>query len=71
MRHAFPAGSQVVWTPIECAFYGALVAAAIITPTSDILNTCLFDAPMIALYGISIGVAWLVNSTRERGARSV
>jgi hypothetical protein len=30
-----------------------------------------FDAPMIALDGISIGVAWLVNSTRERGARSV
>jgi len=33
--------------------------------TTDILDMCLFAAPMIALYAISIGVAWLVNSTRE------
>jgi len=32
------------------------VAAAIITPTTDILDMCLFAAPMIALYAISI---WL------------
>jgi hypothetical protein len=37
------------------------VLAAIITPTTDILNMCLFAAPMVGLYGISIGVAWLVN----------
>jgi sec-independent protein translocase protein TatC len=42
------------------------VVAAIITPTADILNMCLFAAPMIALYALSIGVAWLVNSTRRR-----
>jgi len=30
-----------------------------------------FEALMIALYAISIGVAWLVNSTRERGAGAV
>ena len=40
------------------------VVAAIITPTADILNMCLFAAPMVALYAISIGVAWLVNSKR-------
>jgi Sec-independent protein secretion pathway component TatC len=27
---------------------------------------CLFAAPMVALYGIGIEVASLVNSTRER-----
>jgi sec-independent protein translocase protein TatC len=37
-----------------------------VTPTTDILNMCLFAAPMVALYAISIGVAWLVNSARER-----
>jgi sec-independent protein translocase protein TatC len=37
-----------------------------ITPTTDILNMCLFAAPMIALYGVSIGVAWLVSSARKR-----
>jgi sec-independent protein translocase protein TatC len=36
------------------------VVAAIITPTADILNMCLFAAPMIGLYALSIGVAWLV-----------
>src|SRR6266851_5619347 len=47
------------------------IIAAIVTPTADILNMCLFAAPMVALYAISIGVAWLVNSKREGGAGSV
>ena len=47
------------------------IIAAIVTPTADILNMCLFAAPMVALYVISIGVAWLVNSKRERGAGAV
>src|SRR3984893_13134289 len=47
------------------------VVAAIVTPTTDILNMCLFGAPMVALYAIGIGVAWLVNSARERGAGAV
>jgi sec-independent protein translocase protein TatC len=48
-----------------------LYVAAIVTPTADILNMCLFAAPMVALYAISIVVAWLVNSNRERGAGAV
>jgi sec-independent protein translocase protein TatC len=44
------------------------IIAAIVTPTADILNMCLFAAPMAALYALSIGVAWLVNCKRERGA---
>ena len=47
------------------------IIAAIVTPTADILNMCLFACPMIALYAISIGVAWMVNSTRERTAGPV
>src|SRR5271168_912662 len=42
------------------------VVAAIITPTADILNMCLFAAPMIALYALSIGVAWVVDPARRR-----
>jgi sec-independent protein translocase protein TatC len=42
------------------------IVAAIITPTTDILNMCLFAAPMAALFALSIGVAWLVNSARRR-----
>jgi len=44
------------------------VIAAIVTPTTDILNMCIFAAPMIALYGISIGVAWAVHP-KQRAAR--
>lgn len=47
------------------------VIAAIITPTADILNMCLFAAPMIALYALSIGVAWVVNSTRRRATSAL
>jgi sec-independent protein translocase protein TatC len=43
-----------------------------VTPTTDILNMCIFAAPMIVLYLFSIGVAWLVHPKRrkEREAKS-
>ena len=44
------------------------IVAAIVTPTTDILNMCIFAAPMIALYAVSIGVAWLVHP-KTRAAR--
>jgi sec-independent protein translocase protein TatC len=36
------------------------VAAAVITPTGDPVNLMIFTAPMIALYGISIVIVWVV-----------
>ncbi|HEY3972516.1 MAG TPA: twin-arginine translocase subunit TatC [Candidatus Sulfotelmatobacter sp.] len=42
------------------------IVAAIVTPTTDILSMCIFASPMIALYGVSIGVAWLVHPTQRR-----
>ena len=60
-----------MWRNLRYSILVIFVVAAIVTPTADILNMCLFAAPTIALYAISIGVAWLVNSTRERGAGSV
>jgi sec-independent protein translocase protein TatC len=44
------------------------VIAAIVTPTPDIVNMCIFAAPMLALYAVSIGVAWLVHP-QQRAAR--
>jgi len=44
------------------------IIAAIVTPTTDILNMCIFAAPMIALYAVSIGVAWAVHP-KQRAAR--
>jgi sec-independent protein translocase protein TatC len=44
------------------------ILAAIVTPTPDIVNMCVFAAPMLALYALSIGVAWLVHP-EQREAR--
>jgi len=42
------------------------VVAAVITPSGDFLTQTLFAAPMIGLYAISIGIAWLVAPRRKR-----
>lgn len=53
--------------------YGILVIftiAAIVTPTTDIMNMCIFAAPMVALYIASIGVAYLVHPARRKARAS-
>jgi sec-independent protein translocase protein TatC len=45
------------------------IIAAIITPTTDILNMCIFAAPMVALYALSIGIAWVVHPAQRRARR--
>jgi sec-independent protein translocase protein TatC len=45
------------------------ILAAIVTPTPDIVNMCVFAAPMLALYGLSIGVAWIVHPEQRRARR--
>jgi sec-independent protein translocase protein TatC len=58
-----------MWRNLRYSILVIFVVAAIVTPTADILNMCLFAAPMLALYVISIGVAWMVRSERLPGAR--
>jgi len=53
--------SRWMWTNIRYAILGIFVVAAIITPTPDILNMCIFAAPMVALYILSTGIAWMVH----------
>jgi sec-independent protein translocase protein TatC len=53
-----------MWRNLRYSILAIFVVAAIVTPTTDILNMCLFAAPTVVLYGISIGVAWLVNRSR-------
>jgi sec-independent protein translocase protein TatC len=60
-----------MWRNLRYSILAIFIVVVIITPTTDILNMCLFAAPMVALYAISIGVAWLVNSARDRGAGAV
>jgi sec-independent protein translocase protein TatC len=44
------------------------VAAAVITPSGDMLTQTLFAAPMIGLYVISILIAWAVGPRRRKRA---
>lgn len=55
-----------MWRNLRYSILVIFIVAAVVTPTADVLNMCLFAAPMLALYAISIGVAWLVNSRRQR-----
>jgi sec-independent protein translocase protein TatC len=41
-----------------------LIAAALLSPTSDIPNMLLFAAPMLVLYIVSIFIAWIFNKPR-------
>lgn len=59
-----------MWRNLRYAVLAIFILAAIVTPTADILNMCLFAAPMLGLYAISIGVAWLANPRRQHGAHA-
>jgi sec-independent protein translocase protein TatC len=45
------------------------ILAAIVTPTPDIVNMCVFAAPMLALYALSIGVAWVVHPDQRKARK--
>jgi sec-independent protein translocase protein TatC len=55
-----------MWRNLRYSILAIFIGAAIVTPTTDILNMCLFAAPMVALYAFSIAVAWLVNPGHRR-----
>jgi sec-independent protein translocase protein TatC len=47
------------------AVLGCVIVAAIITPTTDFGNMLVIAGPMIVLYGVGIGVAWLFGKKRR------
>jgi sec-independent protein translocase protein TatC len=55
-----------MWKNFRYSILGIFVVAAIITPTPDIMNMCIFAAPMIVLYLLSIGVAYLVHPKQRK-----
>lgn len=55
-----------MWRNFRYAILVIFIIAAIITPTADIMNMCVFAAPMIGLYLVSIGLAWFVHPTRRK-----
>ena len=42
------------------------MVAAIVSPTPDILNMCIFAAPMLGLYVLSTGIAYVVHPSQRK-----
>ena len=57
-----------MWRNVRYSILVIFIIAAILTPTTDILNMCIFAAPMVVLYLLSIGIAYLVHP-KQRKAR--
>ena len=55
-----------MWRNLRYSILAIFVVAAVVTPTTDILNMCIFAAPMVVLYFLSIGIAWLVHPKRRK-----
>jgi len=58
-----------MWRNLRYSILVIFIIAAILTPTTDILNMCIFAAPMVALYILSIGIAYLVHPAQRRARR--
>ncbi len=55
-----------MWRNFRYAILVIFILSAIITPTPDIMNMCVFAAPMVVLYCISIGIAWFVHPSQRK-----
>ncbi|HEX9110534.1 MAG TPA: twin-arginine translocase subunit TatC [Terriglobales bacterium] len=58
-----------MWRNLRYSILIIFIIAAILTPTTDILNMCIFATPMVVLYTLSIAIAWLVHP-RQRKKRA-
>lgn len=57
-----------LWRNLRYSILVIFIIAAVITPTADVLSMCIFAAPMVSLYLISIAVVWAVDPKRKRTA---
>jgi sec-independent protein translocase protein TatC len=52
---------RLLWRHVKHAVLGAVIAAAVLTPSPDPWNQLAFAAPIVAMYVIGIAIAWLVQ----------
>jgi sec-independent protein translocase protein TatC len=57
-----------LWRNLRYSILVIFIVAGIITPTTDILNMCIFAAPMVGLYLLSIAIVWAVDPRRRKTA---
>jgi sec-independent protein translocase protein TatC len=53
-----------LWRSFRYAFLLIFIAAAVITPTGDMVTQTIFAAPMVALYLLSIAIAWVFGRAK-------
>ena len=59
--------ARFLWRNFQYAILAIFIIAAVLTPSTDPWNQIVFAAPMIGLYLLSIGIAWIVG---PRGAKN-
>jgi sec-independent protein translocase protein TatC len=57
---------RFLWRNFQYAILLIFIIAAVLTPSTDPWNQIVFAAPMIGLYVLSIGIAWLVAPGRGK-----
>jgi sec-independent protein translocase protein TatC len=57
--------ANFMWRNFRYAILIIFIIAGIIAPP-DVLSMCVFASPMLVLYVISIGVAYMVHPTRRK-----
>jgi sec-independent protein translocase protein TatC len=57
--------ANFLWKNVRYAILIIFIIAGIITPTPEVLTMCVFAAPMLILYLVSIGVAYMVHPSRR------
>jgi sec-independent protein translocase protein TatC len=53
-----------LWRSFRYALLLIFIAAAVITPTGDMVTQTIFAAPMVALYLLSIAIAWMFGRVK-------
>jgi sec-independent protein translocase protein TatC len=57
---------RLLWQYLKHAVLGAVILAAVLTPSPDPWNQLVFAAPIVGMYVIGIAIAWIVQP-RGRG----
>ena len=47
------------------AVVAIFILAAVLSPTTDVPNLLVFAAPMLMLYFLSVGIAWIFHRKRQ------
>lgn len=60
---------EFLWKHFRIAIMAIAIIAAVVTPSGDALTMTIFAAPMVLLYVIGIGFAWLASRPRRDADR--